>query len=335
MKRALVTGISGQDGSYLAELLLSKGYEVFGLARPDSNLGNVPSGVTTLHGDLGDDSSIKIAVGNSRPDEVYNLGGVSDHKTAFTFPEKTLNINYRSIGVLLNESFKVNKNVRFLQASSSDIFLASEHLLNEDSARDWKTQNPYARAKMMADRDFIEGLRREKKAFACSAILFTHESPRRSEKGVGRKIVKTLVKIKLGLEKCLQIGNLDMCRDWGFAGDYTLAMWRMLQTNMPEDLVIASGQIHSIKDWISISTRVLGISLVWYDEGVRAYALDGRGNKIVEVVPDFYKPTDRYFKVGDIHKAEQVIHWKPKVNFEELLEMMIKSDLVELQSAKK
>ncbi len=329
MKKALITGISGQDGSYLAELLLSGGYEVFGLARPDSNLRNVPSGVVILHGDLNDHNSIKFAVNESKPDEVYNLGGVSDHKTAFAFPEKTLDINYHSVGVLLNESLKVNKNVRFLQASSSDVFLASGHSLNENSARDWETKNPYAKAKIMTDRDFITGLREGENVFACSAILFTHESPRRLEKGVGRKIVKTLVKVKLKLEKCLQIGNLDMCRDWGFAGDYALAMWRMLQVDKPEDLVIATGKIHSIKDWIDITAQVLDIKLIWHGEGPSAYAVDETDNKIVEVVPDFYKPTDKYFKVGDISKAKQIIHWKPKANFEELVEIMVKSDLAE------
>ena len=335
MKKALVTGISGQDGSYLADLLLSKGYQVFGLARTGSSLKNVPEGVVVLTGDLEDYNSLKVAIIKSRPDEVYNLGGVSDHKTALAFPEKTLDLNYRSVGVLLNEALKINKDVRFLQASSSDVFLSSKHPLNEDSARDWKTKNPYAQAKMMADRDFIAGLREKGNVFACSAILFTHESPRRSEKGVGRKIVRTLTKIKLGREKCLQVGNLEMCRDWGFAGDYVSAMWRMLQLDKPEDLVIATGKIHSIKDWISIVTKILDIRLIWHGERVGAYAVDEANNKIVEVVSDFYKPTDRYFKVGDIRKAERVIRWKPKVNFEELVEMMVKFDLAELQSIKK
>ena len=335
MKRALITGISGQDGSYLADLLLSKKYKVFGLARAGSSLKNVPEGVTVLYGDLEDYDSLRIAVAGSKPDEVYNLGGVSDHKTAFAFPEKTLGINYHGVGVLLNEALKVNKNVRFLQVSSSDVFLSSEHSLNEDSARDWETKNPYALAKMMADRDFIEGLRKEKNVFACSAILFTHESPRRSEKGVGRKIVKTLTKIKLKLEKCLQIGNLDMRRDWGFAGDYVMAMWQMLQIDRTEELVIATGKIHSIKDWINIAARVLEIRLVWHGEGMRTYAVDDMNNKIIEVVSEFYKPTEKYFKVGNISKTEQIIHWKPKVNFEELVEMMVKFDLADLNLGKK
>ncbi|HEY4495904.1 MAG TPA: GDP-mannose 4,6-dehydratase [Candidatus Paceibacterota bacterium] len=331
MKRALVTGITGQDGSYLAELLISKEYEVFGLARAGSSQKNVPRGVTILTGDLGVHDSLRVAVAESKPDEVYNLGGVSDHKTAFAFPEKTLDINYRSVGILLNESLKINKNVRFLQASSSDVFLASLSPLDENSARDWETKNPYAKAKLMADRDFIAGLREKGNAFACSAILFTHESPRRSEKGVGRKIVKTLTKIKLGREKCLQIGNLEMCRDWGFAGDYVSAMWRMLQLDKPEDLVIATGKIHSIKDWINLVAKVFDIKLTWQGEGANAYAVDEVGNKTVEVVPDFYRPTERYFKVGDIRKAEQVIKWRPKVNFEDLVEMMVKSDLADLR----
>lgn len=335
MKKALITGISGQDGSYLADLLLSKGYKVFGLAKVGSSLKNVPEGVVILTGDLEDHNSLKVAVIESSPDEVYNLGGISDLKIAFASPEKTMDVNYRAVGVLVEESLKANKGVRFLQASSSEIFLPPTLPLNEDSSRDWETKNPYAKAKLMADRDFIGGERKERNVFACSAILFTHESPRRSEKGVGRKIVRTLTKIKLNLEKCLQIGNLEMCRDWGFAGDYAFAMWRMLQSDKPEDLVVATGKIHSIKDWVTLAAKVLDINLIWHGEGISAYAVDETGKKVVEVASDFYKPAEKYFKVGDTRKAEQVIHWKPEVNFEELVEMMVNFDLAELQSVKK
>ncbi|HEY4512248.1 MAG TPA: GDP-mannose 4,6-dehydratase [Candidatus Paceibacterota bacterium] len=329
MKKAFITGIAGQDGSYLSELLLSKGYEVYGLDREGSNLENVPKGVKLLYGDLGDHDSLREALKKSEPDEVYNLAGVSDLKTAFEQPEKTLEINYNSVGILLKESLKVNKNIRFLQASSSEIFAPSRFPFNENSKRDWETNNPYAKAKMMADRDFIQKLRKEKNVFACSAILFNHESPMRPAKFVSRKIINTLVKIKFGIENCLSVGNLDMCRDWGFAGDYTDAMWRMLQRDVAEDLVIASGKVHRVKDFIEIAARILDMKLTWYGEGVNAYA-SCKGKKIVEVVTTFYKPTEKYFRIGDISKAKHVIDFEPKINFEELVKMMVKFDITEL-----
>ena len=334
MKRALITGVAGQDGSYLADLLVSKGYAVFGLARDKDATKNVPREVHLLVGDLADPDSVRAAVKVAAPDEVYNLGGISDLKTAFEAPQKTLDINYKSVGVLLDESLAANKGVRFLQASSSEIFSTSELPLNENSERDWGTGNPYAKAKMMADRDFITGWRTEKNTFACSAILFNHESPRRSDKSVIRKITRTLSKIKQDGETCLRIGNIDMCRDWGFAGDYVLAMWQMLQLEQPEDMVIATGELHSVRDVIHVAARVLDMPLSWHGEGVHAFATDSAGKKIVEVVPDFYKPTEKHFKVGDAQKALRVMRWKPNTGFEELVEMMIAADLAAISQGK-
>ena len=314
MKRALITGISGQDGSYLADLLLSKGYEVFGLARAGSSTKNVPEGVNVLTGDLEDHNSLKVAVIKSRPDEVYNLGGITDLKTAYESPERTRAVNYCAVGMLLEAALKVNKNVRFLQASSSEIFLPSAEPLKEDSPRDWETKNPYAWAKMMADRDFIQTQRKNNGVFCCSAILFSHESPRRSEKSVIRKITRTLVKIKLGLAAELSVGNIELKRDWGFAGDYVLAMWRMLQSGEPEDFVVATGQVHRVRE-------VIDQAADWLD-------LDPK--LVIKIAPEFYRPSEPHPKVGDIRRAEQILHWKPKVSFEALIEMMVKTDLAEL-----
>ena len=259
MKKALITGISGQDGSYLAELLISKGYSVFGLARAGSDVVNVPKAVQIMCGDMAEESSLRKAVQESRADEVYNVGGVTDLKTAFGNPELTMKINYDAVGILLDESVKVNPHVKFLQASSSEVFISRAEPLDENSPRDWQTKNPYAKAKMMADRDFVE-MARNSGVFACSAILFNHESPRRL-KSVMTKIVTTLVNIKKETEKCLMVGNIDMQRDWGFAGDYVDAMWRMLQTQNPCDLVIATGKAHSVKEVIDISAGILGMTL--------------------------------------------------------------------------
>lgn len=297
MKRALITGLKGQDGSYLAELLRAKGYQVFGLV-----------------GDLADDRAVAAAVIGAKPDEVYNLGGITDLKTAYQSPEQTRAVNYRAVGVLLEAALKVNKNVRFFQASSSEIFLPSAEPLKENSPRDWETKNPYAQAKMMADRDFIQTPRKNDGVFCCSAILFSHESPRRSEKSVIRKITRTLVKIKLGLATELSVGNVELKRDWGFAGDYVLAMWRMLQSEKPEDFVVATGQVHRVRE-------VIDQAAVWLD-------LDPK--LVIKIAPEFYRPAELYPKVGDIRLAEQILHWKPKISFEELIEMMVKADLAEL-----
>lgn len=333
-KRALVTGISGQDGHYLSGLLLGKGYTVFGLARADADLIHVPVGVAILEGDLEDHISLRAAVEKARPDEVYNLAGVSDLQTAFTFPEKTLQVNYESVGVLLEESLGVNSAVRFLQASSSEVFVPSAEALDENSPRDWNTANPYAKAKMMADRDFIETTR-SAGAFACSAILFNHESPLRKEKYVTRKITRTLAKIKLGREECLVLGTVESRRDWGFAGDFAEAMVRMATRDTPEDLIIATGILHSIRDVIEIACRALEIELAWKGEGQNAYGMDASGKTFVRVDPALYKPVEQYPKFGNIEKAEKLMGWKPKVDFNTLIRMMVERDLAELQPTPK
>ncbi len=330
MKKALITGVAGQDGSYLAELLVGKGYDVFGLVQQRMDRSYVPAAVHTLFGDLTDSESLKVAVQAAVPDEVYNLAGVTDLKTAYAKPEMTWKINYESVGVLLDASLKINPHVRFFQASSAEIFLPSPFPLNEESSRDWDTKNPYAIAKMSADRDFIVGSREKREAFACSAFLFNHESPRRSAAFVTRKITRTLAKVELGLASCLSIGNIEMSRDWGFAGDYVAAMWKMLQLDTPQDFVIATGKLHTVRDAINIAAQTLGLELVWHGEGMQTYAVDSAGKKIVEVEPELYRPIATSPKVGNICKAEKIMDWKPTVDFRALVEMMIKSDLAEL-----
>lgn len=330
MKKAFITGVSGQDGSYLAELLLRKGYEVFGYAKEGSDLKNVPSDVKIFYGDLGDRNALTAAVNASAPDEVYNLAGVTDLKTAYAFPEMTMKLNFESVGMLFDAALNINPRVRFLQASSSEVFLPSASLLNEDAPRDWETQNPYTKAKLLADRDVVQKSRDDRDAFACSAILFTHESPRRTDRSVIRKTTSTLSRIKLGQASRLTIGNPDSCRDWGFAGDYAEAMWRMLQQDAPEDFVLASGELHTVRDAVSIAAKTLDLELHWKDEGMEAHAVDAEGKTIVDVSPDFYKPVEPNPKVGDIAKAEKILGWKPKIDFQSLVEMMVASDLAEL-----
>jgi GDPmannose 4,6-dehydratase len=326
-KVALITGINGQDGSYLAELLLAKKYKVFGLVkRGDQNINYVPRGAVILYGDLKDEASIKSAIAESRPDEIYNLAGISDLKTAFEFPEKTLEINFRAVKLLLEESLKINPKVRFLQASSSEIFLESKKPLNEKSPRNWETNNPYARAKMEADK-YLELKRKDEDAFACSAILFNHESPRRPERFVTRKITSTLSKIKSGKAQVLELGNLDALRDWGFAGDYVEAMWKVLQAKKPEDFIIATGKTHTIKEFIESACSVLSMKIFWQGEGVDTLGKDKNGRVIVKVNPDFYRPNEKYPKIGDSSKINKKLNWKPKVTFNKLIKLMVEEDL--------
>jgi len=322
-KKALITGIAGQDGSYLAELLLSKGYHVFGLVQEGGDMRYVPQGAKVTYGDLRDPQSLTALVAESQPDEVYNLAGITDLKTAYEQPELAMKVNYESVGVLLNESIKINPHVHFLQASSSEIFIPSETPLNEDSPRDWDTTNPYAKSKMMVDRDIILRARKENNSFACSAILFNHESPRRAEASVLRKITRTLVNITRGEEECLNIGNIALRRDWGFAPDYVSAMWSMLQTEVPEDLVLATGQTHSVQEAINLTAELLNLTLSWQGEGREAHAYDSGGRKIVAVDQSFYRPTEAYPKVGDSRKAQRIIGWKAQTSFPILIRSML------------
>ena len=321
MKRALITGVAGQDGSYLAELLVSKGYTVFGLVRPGADLEYIPKAVQIIYGDMADEIFLRKVVQESRPDEVYNLGGVSDLKTAYADPVLTMKVNYDAVRILLDEAVKVNAGVRFLQASSSEIFIPRSEPLDEHAPRDWGTKNPYAQAKMLADRDVIQSAQ-AKGVFACSAFLFNHESIRR-HKSVTTKIIRTLRDIKEGKEERLTIGNVDMYRDWGFAGDYVRAMWNMLQLEKSEDFVVATGQLHSVKECIEIVSSRLGVSLAWHGQGADVYATDTSGSVRVKVSPEFYRIADTHPKVGDTSKAQQLIGWKLMHDFRQLIIGMV------------
>lgn len=324
MKKALITGITGQDGSYLAELLVEKDYQVFGFARPDSDIQNVPKSVQVIYGDMADKDSLIKAVQQSNPDEVYNLGGISDLKTAFANPELTMKVNYEAVGILLNECVKINPKVKFLQASSSEIFVPQSNPLEENSPRDWETKNPYAKAKMLVDRDFIEKAQKDG-IFACSAILFNHESPRRL-KSVTTKIVSSLKKIRDGKEKVLSVGNINMKRDWGYAKDYVEALWKILQSESPKDFIVATGKNYSIKYLIDLVAQKLNMKITWIGDELDARVIDVNGQVIVEVSKDFYKPNEEYPKVGNISVINSFIGWKPATSFEELINILINRD---------
>ncbi|MBL9039939.1 MAG: GDP-mannose 4,6-dehydratase [Archangium sp.] len=310
----------------MCDLLVAKGYRVFGFVRDATPPTRVPREVTLIHGDLTRAASIRDAVAQAAPDQLYNFGGVTDLATAYQQPELTWQVNAEAVATMVDAALEVNPAVRFLQASSSEVFLPSEAPLTEASPRDWQTQNPYAKAKMAVDRDVIARAR-ARGGFAVSAILFNHESPRRSDKSVLRKIARTLARIRGGDPTPLRLGNLDMARDWGFAGDYAEAMWRMLQREVADDFVIATGRLHTVKDAVEIAAAALGLELRWSGEGADTIARDVDERRVVEVDPTLFRPAERHPKVGDPGKASRLLGWRSTVGLRALVELMVRAEL--------
>jgi GDPmannose 4,6-dehydratase len=316
--RALITGITGQDGQYLAEFLNSEGYDVFGLvagqANPRADLirEELPF-VELVDGDLQDLSSLIAALEFAQPDEVYNLGAISFVALSFKQPELTANIT--GLGVLrMLEAIRMvggpNNPIRFYQASSSEMFgKVRESPQNELTP--FHPRSPYGAAKVFGHHTTVN-YREAYGVFAVSGILFNHESPRRGLEFVTRKISNGVARIKLGLQNELALGNIDAKRDWGFAGDYVRAMWMMLQQRDPEDFVVATGVTHSVRELLDLAFRVAGV------EDWEAY---------VRVDPRFLRPTDVEELVGDASKARRVLQWEPSLSFEELVRMMVEHDL--------
>jgi len=321
-KRALITGITGQDGSYLAELLLSKGYEVSGIIRRSSsfNTGRIERiyqdphdpnyRLNLVYGDLNDASSLNRILRNSKPDEIYNLGAQSHVRVSFDVPEYTAEVTGIGTLRLLEAIRESGINPRFYQASSSELFGASPPPQSETTP--FHPRSPYAVAKLYAYWIAVN-YREAYGMFACNGILFNHESPRRGETFVTRKITRAAARIKLGRQDKLFLGNLDAKRDWGFAGDYVEAMWRMLQTDKPEDYVIATGESHSVREFLDI---VFGhLDLDWH--------------KYVEIDPRYFRPAEVNELRGDMSKARKQLGWEPKVHFAELARMMVEADLAD------
>ncbi|HEY0712330.1 MAG TPA: GDP-mannose 4,6-dehydratase [Polyangia bacterium] len=319
MKKALITGITGQDGSYLAELLLSKGYEVTGVIRRSSSLNteridhvyqdpHVPDyRLRLVYGDLDDGSSLGNLVTKIRPDEIYNLGAQSHVRVSFDVPEYT--VNTVAIGTLrlLEALRELGGSCRFYQASSSEMFGASPPPQNEDTPL--RPRSPYACAKVFAHQ-LCQNYREAYGLFIASGILFNHESPRRGIPFVTRKITRAAARIKHGLEKKLFLGNLDAKRDWGFAGDYVEAMWLMLQQPEPDDYVIATGESHSVREVLDVAFGTLGLDWQPY----------------VEIDNRYFRPTEVDHLRGDASRARAKLGWKPKVTFKGLIEMMVRAD---------
>lgn len=334
-KRALITGITGQDGSYLAELLLGKGYEVYGLVRRVSTdpflriADKHQKHIKFLFGNLRDSATIANALAEAKPDEIYNLAAQSDVGVSFKCPDETMETNYHGLGRLLHAAMKVNPKVRVYQASTSEMFGSTQPPQNEDAK--FAPVSPYGEAKLKAHEDYVVGYRNKHNLFVCSGILFNHESPRRGINFVTRKITRSLAKVKLGLIDHFELGNLEAKRDWGYAGDYVEVMWRMLQQEKPADFVISSDRTHSVRDFVNAAAKALDMPITWEGSGLNEVAKNKEGRAIIKINPQFYRPNEVHSLRGDSSRARKVLAWQPKVSFGELVTMMAKHDLKDLE----
>ncbi len=319
MKRALITGITGQDGSYIAEFLLSKGYEVFGLVRRTSILNferikHIQNRIKIISGDLLDQNSLTNAIKESNPDEIYNLASQSFVPASWSQPVFTGEATALGVARMLEAIRAVNPKIKFYQASSSEMF-GKVREVPQTEKTEFYPRSPYGVAKLYGHWITVN-YRESYNMFCCSGILFNHESPRRGLEFVTRKVTNATAKIKLGLASELRLGNLDAKRDWGFAEDYVKAMWLMLQQDEPEDYVIATGATHSVKDLVQIAFNY--VNLNWED--------------YVIVDPKFVRPVEVDLLLGDSTKAKDKLGWKPAVDFKSLIKMMVDADLEKVKN---
>jgi len=344
MKKALITGITGQDGSYLAELLLEKGYEVHGLVRRTStfNRGRIEhlyeksgSSMQLHYGDMTDQSSIVDILQRTEPDEVYNLAAQSHVKVSFEEPEYTANSD--GLGTLrvleVIKSLRMKDKARYYQASTSEMY-GGVQANAQDETTPFVPQSPYAASKLYAYWTTVI-YRRAYGLFACNGILFNHESPRRGENFVTRKITLGVSRISHGVQDCLVLGNLDSKRDWGYAPEYVNAMWRILQAAAAEDFVIATGETHTVREFVVRAFAYIGVNIEWRGAGVNEVGFDAVSGAVrVRISPEYYRPLEVEFLLGDPSKAERVLGWKAKTSFDELVRIMMKEDLERTASSR-
>jgi len=357
-KRALITGITGQDGSYLAEFLLNKGYEVHGLIRRSSTFNTEridhiytdphdPKSKLFLHyGDITDSGQLTHLIYNIQPDEIYHLGAQSHVRVSFDMPEFTGDVTGIGTTRMLEAIRRSGIKTKFYQASSSEMFGNASPPQNEETPL--RPRSPYGAAKAYAHwmvRNYREGYG----MFAVSGILFNHESPRRGETFVTRKITRAIARIKYGLEKKLYLGNLEAKRDWGYAGDYVEAMWLMLQEREPEDYVIATGETHSVKEFVNLAFHHAGIEIEWKGSGanekgfVKSFPSNLQsltsnlnvGDVLIEIDSRYLRPLEVEFLQGDASKAMKKLGWEPKIRFKELVRMMVDADIKDLEEMKR
>lgn len=338
MKKALITGITGQDGSYLAELLLEKGYEVHGMIRRSSsfNTGRIDHIYRDPHeknvrlflhyGDLNDASSINTLLRNINPDEIYNLGAQSHVRVSFDIPEYTGEVDALGAVRILEGIRETELKTRFYQASSSELYGKVVETPQTETTP-FYPRSPYACAKAYAF--FItQNYRESYGMYACNGILFNHESPRRGETFVTRKITRAAARIKLGLQECLYLGNLDAKRDWGFAGDYVQAMWLMLQQEKADDYVIATGETYMVRTFAEMVFARLGMPLLWKGKGIDETGIDSvTGKTVIRIDSKYFRPAEVDLLLGDPSKARRELGWVLNTSFEQLVNMMTDADL--------
>lgn len=342
MKKALITGITGQDGSYLAEFLLEKGYEVHGIVRRASTFNterinhifqdpHVVGKKLILHyGDLSDSSNISRLIEKIKPDEIYHLGAQSHVRISFDIPEYTADVTGLGTLRILDAIRETGIDTKFYQASSSEMFGKAEETPQKETTP-FHPRSPYGCAKAFAYW-IVKNYRESYGLFACNGILFNHESPRRGITFVTRKITRGLARIKLGLDERLYLGNLDAKRDWGYAKEYVEGMWLMLQQKKPDDYVLATGHTHSVREFAEKAAEQLGIQLSWKGEGIDEKGIDAKTSKIIiKIDPNYFRPAEVDLLLGDPSKARKELHWVPKTSFEELVRIMVEADLKDLE----
>ncbi len=342
VRKALITGITGQDGAYLAEFLLNKGYEVHGIKRRASSFNTAridhlyqDPHESNIHfklhyGDLTDSTNLIRIIQEVQPDEIYNLAAQSHVQVSFETPEYTANSD--ALGALrLLEAIRIlglGDRVRFYQASTSELYGKAAEVPQSEKTP-FYPRSPYGVAKQYGYW-IVVNYREAYNLYACNGILFNHESPLRGETFVTRKITRAVARIQLGLMDKLYLGNLDAKRDWGFAGDYVEAMWLMLQQDRPEDYVVATGETHSVREFVTKAFQEVGMELEWQGKGVEEKGMDkSSGKVVVEIDPRYFRPTEVDILLGDPSKAKEQLGWKPKVGFSELVRMMVSADMEE------
>jgi GDPmannose 4,6-dehydratase len=325
VKRALITGIAGQDGSYLAEFLLQKGYKVFGLVLRDESfrwIAPFKDRLTLMEGDLRDQESLDCAVRQAMPDEVYHLGGLPFVAISWKQPVLTADVNALGTTRLLESLRGIKPDARIYHASTSEMFGLTEEIKTEEGL--FHPRNPYSISKCYSH--WIAANYRESYGmYICSGIMFNHESPRRGENFVTKKIARGVVEIKQGLQDCLYLGNLDAGRDWGYAKEYVEAMWLMLQQVSPEDYIISTGEVHTVREFLEEALRLAGLAAVSSGKkGVEeVYIRKDNGQIVVKISPEFFRPVDLAVLRGSNSKARAKLRWEPKVKFRELVKVMV------------
>lgn len=346
-KKALIFGITGQDGKYLTELLLSKGYEVFGVKRRSSSFNtqrldhlyhdvheHYAKALRLVYGDVTDSLNVLRLIQTIQPDEIYNLAAQSHVNVSFQEPEYTANAD--ALGTLrILEAIRIlglAQTTHFYQASTSELYGKVQEIPQNENTP-FYPRSPYAAAKLYAYW-ITKNYREAYGMFACNGILFNHESEVRGETFVTRKITRAVAHIKYGLQECLYLGNLDAQRDWGHAKDYVYAMWLIMQQSIAQDYVIATGQTHSVREFVTLAFEYAGITIIWEGKGVDEVGIDRRTGRImVKIDPIYYRPTEVDYLLGDASKAYKELGWKPTITFEELVERMVTHDVSIVRSS--